>query len=150
MHKIIKNKVFNFTIKNFSFGTLSPALVIDILKDGRVASHFLEPQLTHWFPELTHIKGCKGYDHIDQTSQKYDAKNFTSRGLKFMPSNQLGSGRNFCYETTYKHAAELVYICCDIIDFPQVKVIFKDGPALLEEYPKATITKTKRKELFCE
>jgi hypothetical protein len=67
-----------------------------------------------------------------------------------MPSNQLGSGRKFCYETTHKHAAELVYICCDIIDFPQVKVIFKDGAALLEEYPKATITKTKRKELFCE
>ena len=149
MPKIFKNKTYKFVVKNFSFGSLNQDALIELFRDGRVASHFIEPMLTHWFPELQHVKGCKDYDHIDSKKQKYDAKNFTpSGGLKFMPSNQLGSGRKFCYETTRKHAKELVYICCDIVDFPKIRVIFRDGEKLLEEYPNATISKTKRGDLF--
>ena len=151
MPKISKNKIYNFVVNNFSFGSLSSAELVSLFKDGRYSSPFMELMLTHWFPELRHVTGCKGYDHVDKNNQKYDAKNFTQTGgLKFMPSNQMGSGRKFCFETTRLHAQDLIYICCDIVDFPNIRVVFKDGADLLREYPAAKVSKTKREELFRE
>ena len=148
MNKVELNKAFKFLIEDFSFGTLSQERLVNIGRDGRVASHLLEPQLEDWFPELTHVAGCKGYDHYDQTGQLYDAKNFTKNGLKFMPSNQIGSGRKFCFETTKEHASDLIYICCDIVEFPEIRVVFKDGKDLLEEYPNGMVSKGQREDLF--
>ena len=147
--KIELNKTYSFEVDNFSFGGLENEELIELFKDGRVASFFLEPQLTKWFPELTHVKGCKDHDHIDESGNKYDAKNFTKNGLKFMPSNQIGAGRGFDYETTRKKIEEtgMTYIACDINNFPTVNVKFVNGIELLEKYPTATIT-LKDKELF--
>ena len=55
MHKVKLNKTFDFEIHNVAFGDLTKEEAIDICKDGRLASHFLERQLTKWFPELTHV-----------------------------------------------------------------------------------------------
>ena len=147
-HTIELNRVYEFEIKNYSFGDLSTAAMNEIYQDGRVASHLLEPQLVHWFPELTHIKGCKDHDHIDQSGQKYDAKNFTKRGMQFKPSNQIGTGRKFNYEAMVEKADGMIYIACDIVDFPQIRVVFKEGLDLVDEYPTGKVSENKRGVLF--
>tara|TARA_R110002020_G_scaffold100972_2_gene238330 strand:- start:3258 stop:3731 length:474 start_codon:yes stop_codon:yes gene_type:complete len=152
MHKIEFDKIYNFDLTGtISFGTLPVSEVIAILKDGRPASHFLEPQLAAWFPELKHIKGCKGYDHVNRVDEdiKFDAKNFTQAGgCKFMPSGMIGTGRNFDENKFLFKTEKMNYIICDIVDFPKVSVIFKRGQELASRYPKGTISKTKRGELF--
>jgi hypothetical protein len=147
--KVTLDKTFNFKVHNYAFGDLTRQEAIECYKDGRVASHFLERQLTKWFPELTHIKGCKDHDHVDGSGNKYDAKNFTpSGGLKFKPSAMLGSGRSFNAEVAHAKAENMIYICCDIVDFPAVRVIFKSGKDLIAEYPKCEIPKRHREVLF--
>jgi len=146
--KIQMNQTYNFKINNISFGDIPKKDIPDFFKDGRVASFFLEEQLTHWFPELTRILGNKDHDHLDNNGLKYDAKNFTKNGLKFMPSNQLGEGRKFNAEIAHAKAAKLRYICCDIVDFPSVRVKFIEGNDLIKVYPKCSVPRSKREVLF--
>ena len=148
MAKIELDKVYEFKIKNYSFGDLSTTEMNEIYKDGRVASHLLEPQLVCWFPELTHVKGCKDHDHIDKGGQKYDAKNFTKRGMQFRPSNQIGTGRTFDYDAMVEKADGMIYSACDIVDFPHVQGVFKKGMDLVGEYPDGKVPKGKREVLF--
>ena len=145
--KIKLNKTYHFEIKNYSFGNLSTRELSEVLKDGRVAAPLLEVQLTKWFNELTHIKGNKDHDHIGKNGELYDAKNFTKGGLNFMPSNQRGQGRTFIAEIAHEKANKLIYICCDIVDFPKLRVKFVKGSELVKQYPKCKISKTNR-EIF--
>ncbi len=146
--KIKLNKTYNFAYRGkVSFGDLSEEECHEVLQDGRFAAPFMERQLTKHFPELVHVDK-PGYDHVDPTGQRYDAKNFTKRGLKFMPSNQIGQGREFDKEVAHEKSSDLIYICCDIVEFPKVRVIFKKGSDLIQEYPSCTINKSKREVLF--
>jgi len=142
------NKTYNFTVENVAFGDIPPQRIPEFFKDGRVASFFLEEQLTHWFPVLTRIEGNKDHDHIDESGLKYDAKNFTKHGLKFMPSNQLGEGRKFDAGVAHAKADKLCYICCDIVEFPKVRVRFVEGSDLVKDYPKCSVSFSKREALF--
>ena len=145
------NRTYHQEIPNFSFGPLDEEELIEIYTDGRAASFFLERCLAKWFPELTHIKGCKGWDHVDETGQKYDAKNFTFKGgLKFMPSGMIGTGRKYDAVECRAKIKEnnLIYIMCDIVDFPKIRVKFRDGLELFDEYPKGKITKKNRELVF--
>jgi len=148
--KINYDKVYKFDLSNCLFGTLSKEKLYEIGKDGRFASHLLEPQLEEWFPELKHVKGCKGYDHIHrQDARLFDAKNFThASGCKFMPSNMIGTGRKFDEEAFLKKTKDMSYIICDIVDFPSVSVVFKHGKELAKSYPKGNISLAKRSEVF--
>lgn len=150
--KIKYNKVYNFDLsKTYSFGSLPEIALNEIFKDGRVASHLLEPQLESWFPELKHIKGCKGYDHIHRRDNRlFDAKNFTGRGCKFKPSYMIGSQRKFIKEEFIKKTEGMSYIICDIVDFPKVRVVFKEGSQLAQQYPNGIISLSKRNEIFNE
>lgn len=148
MNDIIIDKVYEFEVENFEFGGLSREVCIEIFKDGRVASHFLERQLTLWFPTLTHIKGCKDHDHVDVDGVKYDAKNFTKGGLTFSPSNQTGAGRKFNEAIAHGKANKLIFICCDIVDFPRIRVKFAKGTDLVVSHPKCKIEKSEREEFF--
>ncbi len=152
MNSIEFDKVYKFDLSGtFSFGALPVPLLIEVIKDGRVASHLLEPQLVTWFPELKHVKGCKDHDHINRGDEniKYDAKNFTpASGCKFMPSSMVGTGREFDEEKFLVKTKNMNYIICDIIDFPKVSVIFKKGSELASQYPNGTISKSKRGNLF--
>jgi hypothetical protein len=139
------NRVYDFTCPAL-FGTLSQSLVNQLFTDGRRASGFLEKQLELWFPELTFVDG-KGFDFVDPTNQKYDAKCFTKGGAKFCPSVMLGAGRTVNEEKLWEHATHMIYIFCDIVDFPQVKVIYKKGTDLLK-YPKGSIPFGDRDVLF--
>ena len=147
--KLELNKTYEYDLTNtMSFGDIKQERLYEFFKDGRNASFMLEEQLTHWFPELTRVEGNKDHDHISENGVKYDAKNFTKHGLNFMPSNQIGAGRKFDSVVAYQKANKLVYICCDIVDFPKVKVVFKDGKDLVKSYPSCKVSKNKRELLF--
>jgi len=148
------NKVYNHDLTGtYTFGDLDEESLTEIFKDGRVASHLLERQLTKWYPSLTHVKGCKDHDHVDEFHFKYDAKNFTkSGGCKFLPSKMIGTGRKFDEKDFKEKTSNMRYIICDIVDFPKVRVLFKRGSELVQKYPNGKISKAKksREVLFSE
>jgi len=133
-------------IKDISFGELSSEIIHDILKDGRLSSHFLERILEVWYPKLTFVDG-RGHDHIDDEGNLYDQKCFTKRGLTFAPSNMIGKGRRIDEELASNHCKDITYICCDIIDFPVVRVKFIIGSDLMKSYPKFKIP-VKDRDMF--
>jgi hypothetical protein len=137
---IVYNKTFLHLIEQFTFGNIPTQTMIDILKDGRAFSHFIEPWLAINYP-LTHIKGCKSYDHtdLDDTSIKYDQKTFTARGCKFMPSNMIGEGRKFDQVIFEEKAKKLTYIIISNINFPEIKIKFVKGIDLIVDYPNGVI-----------
>ena len=139
------NKVYNFECPA-SFGTLSQKRVNKLFTDGRRASGFLELQLEEWFEGLVFEDG-KGYDHVDTEGIKYDAKCFTKGGAKFCPSVMLGAGRSVDEEKLWEHANDMIYIFCDVVEFPKVRVIFKRGSDLTQ-YPKGSIPFKDRDVLF--
>ena len=94
-----------YRIRNISFGDLEKDDIHDILKDGRLASHFLERQLEVWYPHLIFVDG---------------------RG----------------------HCKNITYICCDIIEFPMVRVRFVKGSDLMKDYPKFKIPPKDREVFF--
>ena len=141
-----KTYTFDFT-GSVSFGGLPEAVICEMFKDGRLASHFLERQLEVWFPELTFVN-AKGYDHVDTAGVKYDQKCFTKGGLRFMPSGMIGAGRKLDEAVAQEHAREINYICCDIVDFPLVRVVFKRGTDLANEYSKCAVPFKDRAKLF--
>ena len=142
------NETYSFKIKNYSFGDLTGDELKILFRDGRFASPFLELQLTKWFEELTHIPGNKGHDHVDKQGRLYDAKNFTKNGLRFQPSAMLGAGRKFVAEVAHKKAAGLIYICCDIVAFPEIRVKFLEGKHLIADYPKCEIRPKERESFY--
>jgi|TARA_R110000782_G_scaffold264697_1_gene358002 hypothetical protein len=147
--KLELDKTYEYDLTDtMSFGDIKQERLYEFFKDGRNASFMLEEQLIHWFPELTRVEGNKDHDHIGDDGVKYDAKNFTKHGLNFMPSNQIGAGRKFDSTLAYQKANKLVYICCDIVEFPKVRVIFKEGKDLVKEFTKCRVTKTNRGVLF--
>ena len=136
-----------WVVDNISFGDLSGDELADMFTDGRLASHFLERQLTKWYPELTFVDK-RGYDHVDEQDNKYDQKCFTKGGLGFAPSHMGGKGRVFVQEEAHTHAMDITYICCDIVDFPRVRVKFSKGSDLIKFYPKCKIPFKDREEFF--
>ena len=131
-----------------SFGTLSQERVNKLFTDGRRASGFLELQLEEWFEGLEFVDG-KGYDHIYKFNegQLYDAKCFTKGGSKFCPSVMLGAGRSVDQEKLWEHASKMIYIFCDVVSFPEVRVIFKRRSDLTQ-YAKGSIPFGDRNVLF--
>jgi hypothetical protein len=142
------NSPYYFHISDVAFGTLSTKILCDLFKDGRVVSHFLEMQLEVWFPNLLFEDG-RGYDHrCLETDVLYDAKCFTKRGTNFCPSVMIGAGRKVNEEELHNHATSMNYIICDVYDFPKVRVIFKRGEELLNDYPKGKIPFKDREKIF--
>jgi hypothetical protein len=139
--KIEEEKVFTFTITNFNFDGLSYKSCIEIYKDGRPFSYFIEPWLVLKFPFLKHIKGCKPHDHVNVYNEDitYDQKTFTKLGCKFMPSNMIGQGRTFNEEVFNEKASKLIYIIVSNVYFPQIKVKFIKGIDLIKTYQNGII-----------
>lgn len=148
-HKVIFDKTFTFDLsQDLHVGSLSIDDLIDIFKDGRIASRFLEKLLEIWFSNLVFVDK-KGYDHVHKkTHEKFDAKTFTKGGLRFMPSSQIGKGRVFDKKKTHEHAKNISYIFCDIVDFPIVNIIFRKGSEVIKEYPQCIIPFCDRKKVF--
>ena len=140
LSNITYNTTFRHTIENVSFGSLPPSTMIEIFKDGRAFSHFIEAWLAITYP-LIHIKRCKQYDHTDVNDEtvKYDQKTFTKGGCKYMPSNMIGEGRTFNQEIFEKKAKQLIYIIVSNVHFPDIMVRFVKGCDLIVDYPTGSI-----------
>jgi hypothetical protein len=136
----IFNKTFIFNLVDYSFGNLPSQMIIEIFKDGRPFSHFIEKWLSVNF-HLLHIGCCKAYDFVDENYEniKYDQKTFTIRGCKFMPSNMIGEGRKFDKEIFETKAQNLNYIIVSNVNFPEIKIKFVKGTDLIITYPNGTI-----------
>ena len=134
------NTTFSHKIENFGFGNLEQSAIINIYKDGRPFSHFIEPWLAINYP-LIHVTGCKKYDHTDINNEniKYDQKTFTARGCKFMPSNMIGEGRKFDKNIFEEKAKKLIYIIISNVEFPEIKIKFVKGIDLIVDYPDGKI-----------
>lgn len=143
-------KVYTFDLAgSIKFGTLTEEVLNESFKDGRLSSHLIEKQLEDWFFNLEHVEGCKDHDHIDRmVGKKYDAKNFTKNGCKFMPSSMIGTGRVFEQKLFEEKASSLHYIICDIVDFPKIRVISLSGADLVNKYKKGNIPLGERSVLF--
>ena len=140
------NKTYTFECPA-SFGTLSQERVDKLFTDGRRASGFLELQLEEWFEGLVFEDG-KGYDHrYKYMKELFDAKCFTKGGAKFCPSVMLGAGRSVDEEKLWEHATDMIYIFCDVVEFPKVRVVFKRGSDLTQ-YTKGSIPFKDRNVLF--
>ena len=134
------NKTFNHTIENYNFGNLSEEICKEIFKDGRVFSHFIEPWISNNYP-LTHIKGCKPYDFVDNNDATilYDEKTFTKRECDFRPSNMKGQGRKFNKEEFIEKTNKLIFCIVSNVNFPEIKIKFVRGEDLLLKYPNGKI-----------
>jgi hypothetical protein len=131
----------------FSFGDLPEETMIELFRDGRVASFFMERQLCLWFPELIY-KNAKGHDHVDDKGVKYDAKGFTKGGLTYAPSKMLGVGRRIDEAQLHEHAQHIIYTCVDVVEFPRVRVRFVRGTDLIQRYPEGKIPLSDREQFY--
>lgn len=137
----ILNKTYIRQLVNFNFDSLPQTIMENIFRDGRAFSHFIEPWLANEFG-IKWIKGCKGYDFIDETNgeTKYiDEKTFTNNGCSYRPSNMKGVGRTFDGTAFKEKASNLIYCIVSNVNFPEIKVIFIKGDKLLELYPNGEI-----------
>ena len=134
------NTTFTHDIENFGFGDLSREETIEIYKDGRVFSHFIEKWIANHYP-LTHVGGCKKYDFVDNNypDTKYDEKTFTNGGCNFCPSNMLGQGRKFDDAIFREKTTGMIFAIVSNIKFPRIKIKFMRGTNLIKMYPKGHI-----------
>ena len=135
------DRTFDHEITDVAFGGLPTEKVIEIFKDGRPFSHFIEVWLEKEYPTLKHIEGCKEYDFIDRvhTMTRYDEKTFTQGGCRYCPSSMIGSGREFNQDEFVDKTKKMVFCIVSNIHFPNIKVRFVKGTTLLLHYPKGVI-----------
>jgi hypothetical protein len=150
-----------FKLGNIGFDSLSGETLLDVYRDGRAFSHFVEPWLAAktWRDldtgapfTLTHVRGCKDHDFSVTTEAGqtllYDAKTFTKRGCKFMPSSMIGTGRKFDAEEFRSKVKNMAYIVVDNVDFPAITVKFATGESLARLYPNGYIPVKDRVKFF--
>jgi hypothetical protein len=138
------NKTYRFEVESVSFADLTKEELSTLFSDGRVASHFIEIQITKWFPELERKEIKRGRaksDHIGTDNVIYEMKNFTKYGCKLMPSYMYGGSRKFDFYEYDRLAQMTKYIICDIRKFPTVKIIFKNGSDIAILFPKGIADK---------
>lgn len=135
------DRTFDHEITDVAFGGLPTEKVMEIFKDGRVFSHFIEVWLEKEYPALKHIKGCKEYDFIDRNHEntRYDEKTFTQGGCRYCPSSMIGTGRKFNREEFEEKTKKLIFCIVSNIHFPNINVRFVRGTKLLQQYPKGFI-----------
>jgi hypothetical protein len=146
--KIQFNKTYKFTFDGkVQFGDMPLEEVYKLFQDGRVSSKFLEHYIPIWFPEVKFVDK-KGYDHIDENNIKYDLKGFTKGGASYAPSKMKGAGRKINKVEMHAHAKTINYIFSDITEFPKVRIIFKTGEDVVNDYPSGDINHNQREKLF--
>jgi hypothetical protein len=146
------NQTFDFSlnIEQFKCADLSDDEVIEMYKDGRVFSQWVERWLTKKFP-LIHVKGCKKYDHTDLNNEniKYEAKTFTpASGLSYAPSRDVGGGRTLNEEGAKERASNLIYTIVSNVNFPNIKVKFITGNDLMKK--ETELMKRKNEKIICK
>jgi hypothetical protein len=149
-HSFELYRVYHYDLTGkVSFGDLSVEAVHKILKDGRACARFLEHHVPLWFPDLEYVDK-KGFDFISRVNgQKIECKTFTESGLNYAPSSMTGKGRTIDRKQLHQEAPLLIFILCDIVDFPRVRIVFRPGSSLVEKYPAGKVPFNDRLEIFC-
>jgi hypothetical protein len=91
---------------------------------------------------------AKGYDFVLPDGRKVDAKNMTKHGLRFSASHMIGAGRKFVKEEHEKHANSIGFLCIDIVNFPKIRAVWKNGTTMVKQYPSGDVSTARREELF--
>lgn len=138
-YDINSDTIYKFKIRNFSFDCLDEEELIEIFKDGRYFSPFIESYLTKKFPDLTKTRKNSYYDFTDNNRKKYDAKTFTKNGCYFRPSNQIGQGRKLDIDILKSKCDEMTYILVCNVYFPKIYITFIRGCELFENYKSGKI-----------
>ena len=142
------DKTYTTIIKPFNVGILNEEESMEIFKDGRVNSHYLE-RIIAKIHGLEWIGGNKPYDLYDnKNNKKIDLKGWKGRSCNFMQSSMLGTGRYFDSKKFLQHANELIYVICDTSQLPKIRYKFVDGAILSERYPKGKIPNKDREDFF--
>jgi hypothetical protein len=122
------NETYKFKIDNLAFGELSKNEIIVIFKDGRNSSSLLSKHIEKWFPSLTCMsQDNKGYDFIDSNGIEYECKSFTENGATICQSSMHGGHREFDEIQHHINLSKYIYMIVDIVNFPEIKIIFKNG-----------------------
>ena len=139
--RIVFNKTYTQIIEGVAFGGLPQETLVELFKDGRIFSHFIERILARDFKQ-NHVGGCKPYDLVDPVDStiQYEQKTFTANGCKFMPSNMIGTGRSFDKEAFDVKVKGLIYIIVSNVKFPEIKIRFVKGEELAHRYPRGEIS----------
>tara|TARA_Y100000389_G_scaffold199071_1_gene236756 strand:+ start:1838 stop:2299 length:462 start_codon:yes stop_codon:yes gene_type:complete len=142
MASVALNTTTVHTITKFGFCGLTRSACIEVFKDGRVFSHFIEKWLAmHYL--IDHVPGCKSHDFTDRVNTEilYDEKTFTKSkgGCRFCPSSMIGAGRKFDKAKHEEHCSKLIFCFVSNINFPEIKVKFVPGIELMQQYPKGYI-----------
>ena len=127
---------FSFDANEFRCPGLTQEEIIEMYRDGRVFSQWIERWMERTFPELTRISGCKKYDFINSNDEniKYEAKTFTSAsGLSYAPSGQTGVGRKIDEPIARERASNLIYTIVSNVNFPNIKIKFLHGNDLMKK-----------------
>lgn len=121
-----------------------------MFKDGRWSNFILKHKVPEWFPHLKLVAGDDKYiTYLDIQSRPYVLRMFTKQGMKFMPSRQLGTRREFDPFQTHAFIQNVTLIVCDVSDGPdKVETILLNGPKMLQIYPNASIPYADRFALF--
>ena len=140
MASVALNTTVVHNITNFGFGDLTRSVCIELLKDGRMFSHFIEKWLEMHYP-IDHVPGCRDHDFTDRNNIKilYDEKTFTKNGCRFCSSSMIGAGRAFDKAKHEEHCSKLIFCFVSNINFPEIKVKFVPGIELIQQYPTGKI-----------
>lgn len=144
------DKTYEIIIDNYAFGRCSSETLSELFKDGRVASRFIEAEVTERFSglRLAESSNAQGYDVVGRGGSKMEVKTFTRGGCKFVPSYMVGSGRKMDAEKAKKETVAKYLCIADITEFPSVNIVFKKFSDIWNEYPKGSIAYNKRGDLF--
>lgn len=122
-------------------------------KNGVVISKLLEMELPYIFSTLIRKNGA-GFDFVDRKGHKYELKGFKNSCILYQ-SKDVGAGRAITADKLVEwrnKAKDMTYILSDTSNFPIVKVVFKKGSDLIDNFPEGKINKGKndanRKILF--
>jgi hypothetical protein len=137
-------------VSNYSFGSVSKTDLNEVFKCGRVSSFLLKKELPNIFKKLKLRETSGSNSYVDKDGNIFHLRTFGATGMKFMPSKQIGIGRNYDQSETKKIINNTYLIACDIVDFPTVHIRIFNADHMLQLYPSASVPYLDRYYLFPE
>jgi hypothetical protein len=113
---------FDLALLAKALGDIPLEAAQDIFSDGRQASVVIEGILSHHLEVSAAPHGNAKWD-LELPDGLAEVKCLTRRGVKFLPSGQVGSGRSYD-EAAFLERLEqnIAYYVADIREFPDVRI----------------------------
>lgn len=148
MQTVLYDTIYEMSLAGMKIPHFSDEEICKMCENGSFMSHITEGLGAKAFN--IKLRNGKGYDYPIQEGvlKQIDNKNFTKRGLKFMPSNMIGEGRSFDKEKFEEHTSKTDYMVVDIVSFPYIRIVLKRGTELARDYPNGVVTLARIEEIF--